>query len=73
MWMIDERRRVERRGMPPEIRTLVEELRAIARSPGSQTQDGVEWRAIRKGTITLLIDVLVRTWRVDEPREPPPS
>jgi hypothetical protein len=31
--MIDERRREGRRAMPPEVRVLVEELRAIAGIP----------------------------------------
>jgi hypothetical protein len=61
--MIDERRREGRRVMPPEVRVLVEELRAIARSPGSRTRDGIEWRTIRKGTVSLLVDVLIRPWR----------
>jgi hypothetical protein len=69
--MIEERRRVERRTMPAEIRTLVEELRAISRAPGAQTRDGREWRTINKGTIDMLIDVLVRTWRPDPPADQP--
>jgi hypothetical protein len=61
--MTEERRQVDRRTMPAEIRALVEELRAISRAPGAQTSDGREWRTIKKGTIDLLIDTLLRTWR----------
>jgi hypothetical protein len=66
-----ERRGVERRTMPAEIRALVEALRAISRAPGAQTRDGREWRTIDKDTIDWLIKVLVRTWRADPaPGEP---
>lgn len=51
--------------MPADVRALVEELRAIARAPGARTSDGVEWRTIRKGTIDLLVETLVRSWRTE--------
>jgi hypothetical protein len=53
--------------MPPEVRALVEELRAISRAPGAQTQDGSQWRTIRKGTVDMLVDLLVRSWRPEDP------
>lgn len=69
--MIQDRRKVERRVMPGEIRALVEELRAISRAPGSQTRDGTEWRTIRKGTVDLLVQALVRSWRPEDPDQRP--
>jgi hypothetical protein len=65
--MMEDRRRTERRAMPPEVRALLEELRAISRAPGAQTQDGSQWRTIRKGTVDLLVEVLVRSWRPEDP------
>ena len=64
--MIEDRRMVERRAMPHEVKRLVEELRAISRAPGARTPDGVEWRTIRKGTVDLIVDLLLRSSRGDD-------
>jgi hypothetical protein len=64
--MNDERRRVERRAMPADVRALVEQLRAISRASGVQTKDGTDWRTIPRTTVDAVVEVLVRAWRPDD-------
>ena len=57
-----ERRGVERRAMPPEVRTVYRELLQFSRANGA-VSDGLEWVAVPKRLLQSATECLDKGWR----------